>query len=603
VRACFVAAAIFVGGRVASRKGGRACFRAFSRPPCSLAADVAPFARARLSWRPSLLCACRWHMTVLGRGCGGRRAASPLWRPLCAQAAAFRLLPTRTVERSGRFAAGGEGVGLCKDRPLRQHGSSRAASARPNGAPARTAAVLPFVPTHAGRRRRLSPMSAILPVSVGGAHSAHVRGSSTSSWGRGVTTSSCAPSLARSTAFTTSEPASSRPASPRVAAAADAAAKPAPQRTALFRLAAASAAATKPAPPRPTLFRLAAASAAAAKPAPPSTALFRLAAASEAAAKPPSPRPGLFRLAAASAAAVEPASSRPAYPRLAAGTVPAAKPAPPKPELFRLEAGARAASGPHSRTPAVSRLAATAEPTFIKRTPYPLPAVTVLSGEPPWSRCVWVRLAAAPGAAAKPTPSRSSLRNPAAVAGAAAGSSETAASRTICVDVAIFRAIQSAKSLGASAATNSTCGRGGSAGATGAFPQSAQRGPDGAMAAEGGQSGLPGGEQVLGGAAAGAPADDTRSPAASSAAAGGAADRAAPEAAAAAADRRADGDVEAPPSRSVAGRGYNLVAGGSTGLWRGRGRRNELCGPIGAGGRGGGGVADATLDADAGLSV
>jgi len=90
------------------------------------------------------------------------------------------------------------------------------------------------------------------------------------------------------------------------------------------------------------------------------------------------------------------------------------------------------------------------------------------------------------------------------------------------------------------------------------------------MTAARGQSGLPGGEQLVGGPAAGAAADDTRSPAASSAAAGGAADGAAPDAAAAAADRRSDGDVEAPPSRSVAGRGYNLVAGGSTGLGRGR---------------------------------
>ena len=95
VRACFVAAAVFVGGRVASREGGRACSRAFSRPPLSLAAAAAPCARACCSWRPSLLCARRWYTTVLGRGCGGRRAASPLWRPLCAQAAASLSLPTR----------------------------------------------------------------------------------------------------------------------------------------------------------------------------------------------------------------------------------------------------------------------------------------------------------------------------------------------------------------------------------------------------------------------------------------------------------------------------------------------------------------------------
>jgi len=70
---------------------------------------------------------------------------------------------------------------------------------------------------------------------------------------------------------------------------------------------------------------------------------------------------------------------------------------------------------------------------------------------------------------------------------------------------------------------------------------------------------------MVGGAAARVAADETRLPAASSAAAGGAADRAASDAAATAADRRAEGDVEAPPSRSVAGRGNNLVAGGSTG--------------------------------------
>jgi len=33
--------------------------------------------------------------TVFGRGCGRRRAASPFWRPLCAQAAAFCSVPTR----------------------------------------------------------------------------------------------------------------------------------------------------------------------------------------------------------------------------------------------------------------------------------------------------------------------------------------------------------------------------------------------------------------------------------------------------------------------------------------------------------------------------
>jgi len=87
------------------------------------------------------------------------------------------------------------------------------------------------------------------------------------------------------------------------------------------------------------------------------------------------------------------------------------------------------------------------------------------------------------------------------------------------------------------------------------------------MVAAGGQSGLPRKEQLAGGEAAVAAANDTRLPAASSAAAGGAAERAAPDAAAAAADRRADGAFEAPPSHSVAGRGYNLVAGGVNGAW------------------------------------
>jgi len=107
----------------------------------------------------------------------------------------------------------------------------------------------------------------------------------------------------------------------------------------------------------------------------------------------------------------------------------------------------------------------------------------------------------------------------------------------------------------------------------------------------------------VGGAAARAAADEKRSPAASSAAAGEAADRAALDTAATAADRRSDGDVEAPPSCSVAGRGYNLVAGGSSGLERGCRRGHALGGPIGAGGRGERGVGDATVDADAGLAV
>jgi len=150
---------------------------------------------------------------------------------------------------------------------VRQHGPSRAASDLKNGAPARSAAVLPYVPTHAGRRRRSSPVRAILPVSVGGAHSDHFRGSITSSSGRGSTTSSFGPSFPRPTTFTTAEPASSRPVSLRAAAAADAAAQPIPSRPGSPGQVAGTVPAAKPAPPSPALFRLAAAAAAAAEPA------------------------------------------------------------------------------------------------------------------------------------------------------------------------------------------------------------------------------------------------------------------------------------------------------------------------------------------------
>jgi len=80
-----------------------------------------------------------------------------------------------------------------------------------------------------------------------------------------------------------------------------------------------------------------------------------------------------------------------------------------------LAADARAAAEPHSRIPAVARLVATGEPTSSKRAPYPSPAVIIASGELSSSRRIWVRQAAAPGAAAKPTRSRSTLCNPAAV--------------------------------------------------------------------------------------------------------------------------------------------------------------------------------------------
>ena len=100
---------------------------------------------------------------------------------------------------------------MCKVRRLRQHGSSGAASDLKNKAPGRTAALLPYVSTHAWHRGRSSPMRAILPVSLGSAHLAHSRASSTSSCGQGATASSCPPSLAPFPAFNTAEPASSRP--------------------------------------------------------------------------------------------------------------------------------------------------------------------------------------------------------------------------------------------------------------------------------------------------------------------------------------------------------------------------------------------------------
>jgi len=138
VRTCSVAAAIFVGGRVASREGGRACSRAFSRPPLSLAAAAAPCARARCSWRPSFSVPAAGTRPFLDEGAAG--GGLP------------HLFGGRSLHKRPPFARCPRGVGLCEVRPLRQHGSSRAASDLKNGAPARSAAVLPYVPTHAGRR-------------------------------------------------------------------------------------------------------------------------------------------------------------------------------------------------------------------------------------------------------------------------------------------------------------------------------------------------------------------------------------------------------------------------------------------------------------------
>ena len=138
MRACFVAAAIFVSGRVASREGGRACSRDFSPPPLSLAAEAAPCARARCSWRPSFSVPAAETRPFLDEGAAGGRVP--------------HLFGGRSVHKRPPFARCPQGVGLCEDRPLRQHGSFRAASDLINGASARSAAVLPYVPTHAGRR-------------------------------------------------------------------------------------------------------------------------------------------------------------------------------------------------------------------------------------------------------------------------------------------------------------------------------------------------------------------------------------------------------------------------------------------------------------------
>jgi len=138
VRACFLAAAIFVGGRVASWEVGRACLRDFSWSPLSLAAAAAPCARARCSWRPSF--------SVPAAG------ARPFLDEDAARGGVPHLFGGRFVHKLPPFAPWPRRVGQCEDRPLRQHGSSRAASDLKNGAAERSAAVLPYVPTQAGRR-------------------------------------------------------------------------------------------------------------------------------------------------------------------------------------------------------------------------------------------------------------------------------------------------------------------------------------------------------------------------------------------------------------------------------------------------------------------
>ena len=138
MRACFLAAAIFDGGRVASLEEGRASRRAFSRPPLSLAAAAALCVRARCSWRPSFFVPAAGTRPFLDEGTAGGLVP--------------HLFGGRSVHKRPPFARCPRGVVLCKDRPLRQHGSSCAASNIQNGAPARSAAVLPYVPTHAGRR-------------------------------------------------------------------------------------------------------------------------------------------------------------------------------------------------------------------------------------------------------------------------------------------------------------------------------------------------------------------------------------------------------------------------------------------------------------------
>jgi len=159
--------------------------RACVRPPSSPAAAVAARERRR---RARVLCSgrrCRWRPRCItgGRTCvsarsfaaavvvGGRVGSvcacalllaavflcARRWsRPFLDEGAAEGGLPHlfggRSEQKRPPFAPCPRGVGLCEDRPLRQHGSSRAASDLKNGAPARSAAVLPYVPTHAGRR-------------------------------------------------------------------------------------------------------------------------------------------------------------------------------------------------------------------------------------------------------------------------------------------------------------------------------------------------------------------------------------------------------------------------------------------------------------------
>ena len=137
-RSCFIAAVIFVRGRAASREGGRSCPRAFSRPPLLLAAAAAPYARERCSWRPSSSVPAAGTRPFLDTGAAGGGVP--------------HLFGGRSVHKRPPFARCPRGVGLCEDRPLRQHGFSCAASDLKNAAPARSAAVLPYVPTHAGRR-------------------------------------------------------------------------------------------------------------------------------------------------------------------------------------------------------------------------------------------------------------------------------------------------------------------------------------------------------------------------------------------------------------------------------------------------------------------
>ena len=322
------------------------------------------------------LCSRRWYTTVLEGGCGGRRAASPFWRPLCAQAAAFRSLPTRCRTVRGPSVAAAWFYPRCVQYQNRSAGAVCSSSA--GCADARWASVtITFCerpPVRVCGRRALGPSQRLHHERLG--------------------------PRSHPTAVTTAKPASSVRASPRVTAPADAAAHPIPSTPGSPGQKAGTVPAGKPAPPRPVPFRLAAAAAAAPEPASSSPRFPRAAARTLSAAKPALLRPASPRLPAGPVSAAEPAPSRPSLFRLAAAAAETAKPASSRTASPSSVADARVAAEPYSHISAVTRLAATGEPKSGKRNPSPVPAVTFGSGELRSSWHISVLLAAAPGAAA-----------------------------------------------------------------------------------------------------------------------------------------------------------------------------------------------------------